>query len=82
MECLDCKVSKIPEGHTGQVFLQCEDRAGHFLLCSHCWRKRNDEIKQAELDQRRRTIEEESRVPSKKKKSSRRGGSNRQGSSH
>jgi hypothetical protein len=72
LECLDCKISKIPEGHTGQVFLICEDRAGQFALCSACWRKRADEIKQNELDHRRKTIEEESRVPGKKKK---RGGS-------
>jgi len=82
MECLDCKISKIPEGHTGQVFLQCEDRAGHFFLCVKCWRKRRSDIVQNELDMRRKIIEAESHVPGKKKKSSRPGGSNRQGNQH
>jgi hypothetical protein len=75
MECLDCKISEIPKGHTGQIFLQCEDRVGHFLLCSHCWTRRNKEIEENELERRRKIIEEEARVPGKKKKkSSRRGG--------
>lgn len=83
MECLDCKISKIPEGHTGQIFLQCEDRAGHFMLCSHCWKKRRDDYAQWKDDIRQKKIDAETRgTGKKKKKGSRRGGPNDHGSSH
>jgi len=83
VECLDCKISEIPEGHTGIVFLGCEDRKGKFYLCSPCWRKRQDDLKQMERERRQKLIDEETRgTAKKKKKSGARRGSNSFGPSH
>ena len=83
MECLDCKISEIPEGHTGIVFLECEDRVGSFHLCRPCWRKRREEVRRNEVEARQRLIDEEQKaMGKKKKKSSGRRGPNNQGPSH
>jgi hypothetical protein len=83
LKCIDCERDEIPEGHTGMVFLICQDYVGEFVLCSECKLKRSESVLQLELDRRRKLIEAETKQSSKKKKkSSRPGGPNRQGSQH
>ena len=82
MECLDCQISEIPEGHTGMIFLECHDRVGRFFLCSPCWRKRQKDLADAKEELRQKKIAAEQAVPGKKKKSGRKRGRNDFGPSH
>ena len=90
MECLDCKISQIPEGHSGMVFLLCEDMPGKFYkgkfyLCSKCWMQRREDLRKMEEERRQKLLQEDQAASKKKKKKGRLGvrrGPNDYGSSH